>query len=99
MNKQVTLYIQAKKRSYGHEFEIEVDTMEFESDQYTTYVTLDTQTVNVEIPEFDEKVLVLAEVEQLKAAIKSKKAAHYLEVTAIEEKINSLMCLENQVQS
>lgn len=96
--KEVTLFIQAIKWSWDRSFEIKVSTHQKKSDGDWTIVDLDTMVVNVEIPVLDEKVLVLAEVEQLQAVIKAEKADSYLRIVALEEKINSLMYLENKAE-
>lgn len=96
--KQVTLFIQADKASYESEFSMHVRSAKFESDSFTTVVHLDTVVVNVEIPVLDEKMLALAEVENLQANIKAEKVASYIRITQMEERINNLMCLENKLE-
>jgi hypothetical protein len=51
-------------------------------------------TTSVPIPNFDVKQLQLAEVEQLQETIKTERANSYARITAIEEKIQSLLCIE-----
>ena len=92
---KVKLYIQARKFSNERFFTISIDTHKFDSDNYVTRVLLNTVELDIEIPELDEKTLTLAQIEQLRDQIKAEKAEHYLRVVGLEDKINSLMCLEN----
>ena len=93
---KVKLYIQARKSGWEDKFSLVIDTMAFESTETTLTVQLNTVELDIEVPELDEKMLSLAQVEQLRDQIKAEKAAHYLRVTGLEDKINSLMCLENK---
>lgn len=95
---QVELFIQAEKNSWQDNFEIKVNRYNHETDNSTVYVTLDRVIVNVKIPELDEKMLTLAQIEQIQGQIKAEKAAHYLRVTNMEDQINSMMCLENKAE-
>jgi len=93
--KKVKLYIQAKKYNWESEFNLCVDTMAFISDNNIVCVQLNSVEVDIEVPELDKKALTLAEIEQIRDHIKAEKANHYLRVTNLEDKINNLMCLEN----
>lgn len=97
-NIQVELFIQAEKRNHQDNFEIKVHRFNHKTDEYGVHITLDKVIVNVEIPEFDEKTLTLAHIEQIQGQIKAEKATHYLRVTNMEDQINSLMCLENKAE-
>jgi len=92
---QKELFIQAEKYSWEDKFSIGINTYERKSDNSEIAITLDKVTVNVEVPELDEKMLTLAQIEQTQEQIKAEKAASYLRVTKMEDHINSLMCLEN----
>ncbi len=96
--KKVELFIQAKKRNWEDKFSISVDTFEFKSDSHGVAITLDKKIIEIEVPELDEKALTLSHVEQIREQIKVEKAASYLRVARMEEHINSLMCLENNLQ-
>jgi hypothetical protein len=97
--KKVTLYIAAHKHSYhGSKFEIIVDTCDrskWTHDTSSTTVPLSEVEVEVPIPKVSEKQLLNEEVKQLQAVIQKEKADSHVRITAIEEKIQSLLCIEN----
>jgi hypothetical protein len=92
--KEVKLYVQANKYSWEDDFQIIVSTVKHNSDGSTVAIQLSEVTVDVQIPAIDQKTLQLAEVEQLHAIIKTERANSYARITAIEEKIQSLLCIE-----
>ena len=96
--KKVTLYIAAHKYSYGSKkFEIVVDTCDrskWTHDTSSITIPLSEVEVEVPIPKITEKQLMLEEVKQLQAVIQKEKADSYVRVTAFEEKIQSLLCIE-----
>ncbi len=98
--KKVTLYVTAIKQSYQKEFTIEVNSYDRASicQGVTTAVCIPLSVVEIEIeiPAIDGKQLQAEEVKQLQASIQKEKADSYIRVTAIEEKIQSLLCIENQ---
>jgi hypothetical protein len=92
--KEVKLYVQAVKWSWEKDFKIGVGICQGKSDKDRCVVDLSEVTVDVQIPTVDHKQLTLAEVEQLHAIIKTERADSYARITAIEEKIQSLLCIE-----
>ena len=97
--KKVKLYIQAEKSNLSEGSAIVINACEFRSDKWSTYITLNTIELDIEVPELDEKALTLAEIEQIRDKIKAEKADSYLRVVQMEEKINSLMCLESDLHT
>lgn len=95
---KVELFVQAAKRVYEDNFSIVINACEFQSDEHGIYVTLDKKTIEIEIPELDDKMLTLTQIDQIKDQIKAEKAASYLRVINMEDRINNLMCLENKVE-
>ena len=93
--KEVKLYVQAVAWNHSSNgFEIEVCTFKRESCESRVIVDLSEITVDVQIPTVDHKQLTLAQVERLKEVIKTERANSYARITAIEEKIQSLLCIE-----
>jgi len=92
--KEVKLYVQAKKWIFESEFSIDVTTNKFITDNSGIVIDLSEITVDVQIPTVDHKQLQLEEVKQLQEIIKTERADSYARITAIEEKIQSLLCIE-----
>ena len=92
--KEVKLYVMAAKHSFEINFHTVISTSKWATDEQTTVLLLSEVTVDVEIPDIDEKRLTLEEVKQLENKIKEEKDASYIRITAIEEKIQSLLCIE-----
>jgi len=92
--KEVKLYVQAIKWIYKKEFDIEVNTYRRGSCESYVIVDLSEVLIDVQIPTVNQKTLQLAEVEQLHEVIKTERANSYARITAIEEKIQSLLCIE-----
>ena len=95
--RKVNLYIAAIKGSYDSEFKIEVSTYDRSSWTHNTdTVTVPLSTVEIEVPmpHVTEKQLMNEEVKQLQAQIQKEKADSHVRVVAIEEKIQSLLCIE-----
>jgi hypothetical protein len=92
--KEVKLYVQAVKWAWEKDFKIGVGTYRGESDKDRCVVDLSEVIVDVQIPTVDHNQLTLAEVEQLRETIKTERADSYARITAIEEKIQSRLCIE-----
>ena len=92
--KEVKLYVQAVKYNWQKEFVIDVRDYKTESSHEQVVVHLSEVTVEVQIPDVDVKHLQLEEVKQLQETIKTERANSYARITAIEEKIQSLLCIE-----
>ena len=98
MNKEtrkVKLYVQAEKWINQQDFEINVSTYPRSSCEHYTVIDISEVTVDVPVPAIDEKQLTQEEVKQLQAVIQKEKADSFVRVTAIEEKIQSLLSLEH----
>jgi hypothetical protein len=93
--KEVKLYVQAVKWQSSTKWEIEIASVPFSSCDFRTVVQLSEVTVEVQIPDIDEKQLTLEEVKQLEQAITQEKNESYVRVKAIEEKIQSLLALDH----
>ena len=98
MNKEtrkVRLYVQAIKWINSKEFKIEVGCYSKTSCEHYTIIDISEVTVDVPIPAVNEKQLTQAEVKQLQAIIQKEKADSFVRITAIEERIQSLLSLEH----
>ena len=93
---KVKLYVQARKYTWDNEFEIVVHAFKYPPSADSTVVQLSEVEVDVPVPEINEKQLQLEEVKQLQQRITEEKNASHCRVTAIEEKIQSLLCIEAQ---
>jgi hypothetical protein len=92
--KEVKLYVQANKYSWEDDFQIIVSTVKRLSDAATVVIQLSEVLIDVPIPTVNQKTLQLAEVEQLSNLVRLEKSNNYARITAIEEKIQSLLCIE-----
>ena len=92
--KEVKLYVIANKYTWEDDFKILVLTSLPMPDAATVAIQLSEITVEVPVPTIDKKQFKLAHVEQLKEVIKTERANSYARITAIEEKIQSLLCIE-----
>ena len=85
----------AMKREWKTDYEIlvsSVDRTTWNSDDF--YIVLSEVEVEVPVPTIDAQQLNLLEVNQLKASIQREHAQSHVRITAIEEKIQSLLCIE-----
>jgi hypothetical protein len=92
--KEVKLYVQAVKWSWERDFKINVSTYQKTTEVDRVVIDLSEVLIDVPVPTVDHKQLTLAEVEKLKETIKTERADSYARITAIEEKIQSLLCIE-----
>ena len=98
MNKEtrkVKLYVQAVKWNHSKEFSVDVSCYNRTSCEHYTVIDISEVTVDVPVPAIDEKQLTQEEVKQLQAVIQKEKADSFVRITAIEEKIQSLLSLEH----
>ena len=93
---KVTIYIQARKWSWDREWTVEAKTHQAETCDDRTCVDLSEVEIDIPVPALDHKKLVMVEVEQLQEQIKKEMAESHVRITSIEEKIQSLLCIENQ---
>ena len=94
---KVKLYVMAVKDRWKNEFRILVDTDDrtnWTHDTSTIHILLSEVEIEVPVPELNQKQLTLMEVDQLKEVIQKEKADSHVRITAIEEKIQSLLCIE-----
>jgi len=94
---QVTLYISAQKYTWDNEFKISIDIFKCGSSDSCVIVQLDTQEVEIPVPEIDEKALTLVQIEHLKASIKKEKVDSHMRILGIEDAISKLQCIESTV--
>jgi hypothetical protein len=92
--KEVKLYVQAAKWAWERDFKINVSTYQKTAEVDRVVIDLSEVLIDVPVPTVNQKTLQLAEVEQLQEAIKTEHANSYARITAIEEKIQSLLCIE-----
>ena len=76
-----------------------VSTVKRLSDAATVVIQLSEVLIDVPIPTVNQKTLQLAEVEQLSNLVRLEKANNHARITAIEEKIQSLLCIEQGEQN
>lgn len=88
------LHIYAGKWTGTDVYEIEVSSNLPRSEDYRIIVPLSVVTVEVEVPVYSDKQLMAEEVKSLEAALIKEKADSHVRVVAIEEKIQSLLCIE-----
>jgi len=99
MNKkkqEVTLYVCATKFKWQAAFKVDINTYDrsvLDAGEMTI-IPLSEVTVEIEIPDVNGKQLQAEEIKKLQAAIRKEQADSYVRVTAIEERIQSLMALE-----
>lgn len=96
--RKVKLYVTAAKGCYDIEFKIEVDSFDRTTleNRGSVAIPLSVIEIEIEIPDISGEQLQAEEVKQLQAAIKKEMADSHVRVIAIEEKIQSLLCIENQ---
>lgn len=97
---EVELYICATKMEWEAEFSIEVNTYDRANLDTGSQVIipLSQVTIEIEVPDVNEKQLQAEEIRRLQERIKKEKIDSHVRVTAIEEKIQSLMAIEVQAQ-
>jgi len=94
---KVTLHISAQKYTWDNEFKITIDMYKCKSDDTCVVVQLDTQEVEIPVPEIDEKALTLVQIEHLKTSIEKEKTDSYKRILGIEDAISKLQCIENTI--
>jgi hypothetical protein len=92
--KEVKLYVQAVKWAWERDFKISVSTYQKTAEVDRVVIDLSEVLIDVPIPTVNQKTLQLAEVEQLSNLVRLEKANNHARITAIEEKIQSLLCIE-----
>ena len=93
--KKVKLYVQAVKWDWDDEFKIQVNSFHPVSSDNCIFVDLSEVEIEIEVPLVNEKQLQMEEIKHLQSIIEKEKADSYVRVTAIEEKIQSLLSLEH----
>ena len=84
----------ANKYRWEDTYQVVISTALHKSDESAVVIPLSEVTVEVEIPKIYQNHLDLIQVEQLRETIKTERANSYARITAIEEKIQSLLCIE-----
>jgi hypothetical protein len=95
--KEVKLYVMAIKQDYDIEFEILVSTYApkiHEMSGNGIVIPLSEVTIEVPLPDIDRKKLNAEHVKALEIQMKEEKNASYIRIKSIEEKIQSLLCIE-----
>lgn len=92
------LFVHAEKADYEDEFRIEIRTYDFTPhvSRGTTSILLSEVEIEVPIPNYTQEQFNTVHVDKLRADLQKEKADSYLRVTAIEEKIQSLLSIEHQ---
>lgn len=93
---KIQLYIQAVKYKWEKEFTVRVESFQRTQDNQQSVISLDELEFEIDVPEFDAKTLMLKEVEHLESQLKEEKQASFERITQLEERIQSLMCIEVQ---
>ena len=93
---KLTIYTQAVKYKWQNDFELQYSIFESESDSHSCVITLQTQVVEIKEVELDPKVLIDAEVSQLKQLKKDLTAKTQVAMNLFDEKIQSLLCIEDK---
>lgn len=93
--KEVKLYVQAFKWHHRNTWDIRIDSSAFDSCDSRTVIQISEVTVEVEIPDINEKQLTLEEVKQLREFINKEQANSYMRIKAVEERIQSLLAIEH----
>lgn len=91
------LHIYASKWTGSDVYEIEVSSYLPKTEDYKIIVPLSEATVEIEVPVYSDKQLLEEEVKSLRAALIKEKADSHVRIIAIEEKIQSLLCIEAPV--
>ncbi len=95
MKKEVKLYVTAHK--WLGEYEVEVST--HDRHKYKSpgevIIPLSEVTVEIDVPDVEKEQLMTEEIKQLQEQIQKERADSYVRITAIEEKIQSLMSIEH----
>ena len=93
--KKVKLYVQAVKWAWDDKFAVQVNSFRADSLDNRMVVELSEVEIEIEVPLINEKQLQMEEIKHLQSIIEKEKADSYVRVTAIEEKIQSLLSLEH----
>ena len=96
MKKEITIYTQASKWSFQDKFEIEHSTFKGSTDERVIYIDLNEQVVEIDIPGGLEDLMVNAEILELEKMRDKIKADSIVKINQIEDKIQSLLSIENK---
>tara|TARA_R110002049_G_scaffold225946_7_gene397922 strand:+ start:3151 stop:3450 length:300 start_codon:yes stop_codon:yes gene_type:complete len=96
MKQKITIYTQAIKYCFEHKFAIHNSSIKFSTDSTQTIIDICEQEVEIEIPDNCEDNLVEFEVKELEKVRDKIKADAVVAVNNIEDKIQSLLSIENK---
>lgn len=96
MKKEITIYTQAEKWSFQDEMTIRHTTLKGTTDTNCIYIDLNEQVVEIDIPDGLEDLMVNAEISELEKMRDKIKADSVVKVNAIDDKIKSLLSIENK---
>ena len=96
MKKPFTVYIQARKWSCSDKFEIELNTVEHKTSEYSLYVTLGQQDFEINMPEINDEKLTLAHIDYLRGLKNHVNAEAQQKLASLDTQINELLALENK---
>lgn len=94
--KKVTLYVHAMKGKWADKYTCHISLADVTGagDADTHVELLSEVEIEIDVPDINEKQLKLLRIGSLEKKIKKEKADSHVRVIAIEEKIQSLMCIE-----
>lgn len=96
MKKEITIYTQASKWSFQQDMTIKHSTNKGTTDGSCMYIDLNKQVVEIDIPDGLEDLMVSAEISELEKMRDKIKADSVVKVNAIDDKIKSLLSIENK---
>jgi hypothetical protein len=96
MKQKINIYTQAKKYCFESDFTITSSTNKFSTDSTETVIDICEQEVEIEIPDNCKDNLVEFEVRELEKVRDKIKADAVVAINNIEDKIQSLLSIENK---
>lgn len=96
MKKEITIYTQASKWSFQDDFEVKHSTVKCRTDEGSIYIDLNEQVIEIDIPDGLEDLMVSAEISELEKMRDKIKADSIVKINSIEDKIQSLLSIENK---
>lgn len=96
MKKEITIYTQASKWSFQDKFEIIHSTRKNSTNESCIYINLNEQVVEIDIPDGLEDLMVNTEISELEKMRDKIKADSIVKINRIDDKIQSLLSIENK---
>jgi len=94
--KTITIFTQAEKWGSLAEFTIAHRTQELITNEYAMYITIHTQTVEIDEIEINSERLTNAHIDYLRSLKSQVSAKAQVDLKNLDEQINNLLCLENK---